>query len=103
MTFVSLAGLNENIYVITHILLVGSMNQIVRMNQKQNHTAPPLSSKAAAYGDKHVQSLASHSVAISQSVTKLTLSSSWITDVSGSVNQYIADTSTTLSIGFGAL
>ena len=59
------------------------------MPQKPIHTAPPPSSKAAANGSEHVQSLASHGVALSHTVTKLTLSSSWITDASGNVNQYL--------------
>ncbi len=54
-------------------------------------------SKAAAHGSEHVQSLASHSVTPSHTMTKLKHSSLWITDTSGNVNQYLAYTSTRLS------
>ncbi len=52
------------------------------MTQKSKHTEPAPSSKAAAYGSEHVESMASHGVALSHTVTKLTLSSSWISDAS---------------------
>ena len=59
------------------------------MPQKPTHTAPPPNSQAAAYGFEHVESMASQGVALSHTVTKFTLSSSWITDASGSVNQHL--------------
>ncbi len=69
------------------------------MPQKPTHTAPPPNSQAVAYGYEYIQSMASHGVAQSHTVTKLKHSSSWITNEGGNVNQYLAYTSTMLSTG----
>ncbi len=58
------------------------------MTQKPKHTAPPPNSKAAAYGYEHVESMASHGVALSHTVTKLEHSCSWISDASWELNYH---------------
>jgi RHS repeat-associated protein len=65
------------------------------MNQKPKHTYPSPNSYTAAYGYKYMydgfggSAQASHGVSPRHTVTELG-SSSWITDGSGNVNQYLA-------------